>query len=228
MSDFKTALSANFINRRTGAMISQLPLVNSINVNVDIRQLTTTFDFDIELRFSDKNDLKSHDFVEFYFMLNNQKWQVACGFVEDLVSDTGPSLLKFQANGRDFMGQFFNIPFLNAVPISQASLTSLLATVINQTYHTNAGKQDMYLAEYCRLKGLQRKIVDLGAEGGSLMVPQVSDSMMAPIIQSIADEAFNVVYQNRFGQAVIWGRSNVDKNSTGLTSVSPVEFLSTL
>ena len=217
MSDLKPAIKANFINRRTGAMISEVPLVNSITLNVDARQLATTFDFDILHRFLDKNDLSSHDFVEFYFILKGQPFQVGCGFVEDLVKETGHDSLKFQANGRDFMGQFFNIPFMKAVPISQTTLKSFLGSIVNQNYYVNSEKQDTYLAEYCRLKGIARTIVDLGAEGGALTVPQVTDSMIAPVLQNMADEAFNVIYQNRLGQAVIWGRSSIDSVDTGLT-----------
>ena len=197
MSDYKPTIFTSFINRRTGKVIYQIPVMNRLSLHKDIRQLTDTFDFDINYRLSDKIDLQSHDFVEFYFLLNGNKHQISCGFVEDFVSETTATAHHFQANGRDFLGQLFNLNFIKAFPFKETTMLGLVSACV----------ENAYLPEYAKLKNLPQIVVDNGAYAGSLIVPELTDSKIAPILQSTADEVFNIVYQNRFGQAVVWGRN---------------------
>jgi hypothetical protein len=44
----------------------------------------------------------------------------------------------------------------------------------------------------------------------------LTDSKRAPVLQQTADEIFNVVFQNRFGQLVIWGRDSLDDLDSNL------------
>lgn len=209
MSDFRTPLYTSFINRRTGATIDSIPVLNRVTLNKDIRTMTDTFDFDISYRLSEKIDLRSHDFVEFYFIIDDAKFQVGCGFVEDFVKRTSASSHNFQANGRDFLGQLFNLPFLEAKRYDQTSLQKFAFKCI----------ENAYLPEYLALKGINasRAVVNDGAYTGPLLVPELSDAKIAPVLQQTADETFNIVYQNRFGQMVLWGRGSLNNLDTGLT-----------
>lgn len=203
MSDLKTIIKTRFINRRTGQTITSIPEQNNINITIDIRTLTTTFDFDILFRFGERIDIRSHDFIEFYYDLPNNggEFQVACGFIEDFVRETGDNKLRFQGNGRDFLGQLFNLPFLSARPNNNTTITSFIASSLYNSY----------LLEYLNLKGIKKTISNKGAYGGLLIIPQLAGAKIAPVIQQMTDEIFNVVYQNRKGQCVIWGRSFLDE-----------------
>lgn len=202
MSDFKTAMFVNFINRRTGKAIKEIPVMNRLTLNKDIRQLCDSFDFEVSYRLSDKIDLHSHDFVEFYFIFNGERFQVGCGFIEDLTSKTSSTSHRFQANGRDFLGQLFNLNFLVAAPFKQATLLQFAKSCV----------ADAYLPEYLKTKGWTRTVMESGSYQHPLIIPQLTDSKRAPILQSMADEIFNTVYQHREGQMMIYGRAH--KNDT--------------
>lgn len=224
MSDNKSAIYCTFINRRNGQAITSVPLVNHISINVDITQLVSTFDFDVMFRLNEKIDLKSHDFVEFYYLDSGKKHQILCGFIEDFVKTTSSSSLKFQANGRDFLGQFLDIPFIAPKPIDVTSLVALTTKIIDQTYDIEGDPNGTYIKEYAKIKNRPRTVIDNGAYKSTVIVPELSDSKVGPILQSIADDVITVVYLNRFGQVVLWGRdidgvdgANVNSSDTGLT-----------
>lgn len=217
MSDYRTIIYCNFISRRTGRSIEQVPIANRISVNRDITQLADTFDFEVKFRRGDKIDIRSHDFVEFYFLLNGQRFQICCGYLEDFVRTTDPSGLIFQANGRNFLGQFFNLPFLKARPIDTTTIPSFCQKIVEQSLIIGGEASGTYLKEYLSLKGVKRLIVNLGAFDGAVNIPELSDAKIAPVLQSITEEVNNCVYQNRHGQLVIWGRSSLNSNDTGLT-----------
>lgn len=207
VSDYKAALYATFINRRDGTKTTSVPAQNRITINKDMRSFCDSFDFDILFRFDDTIDLHSHDFVEFYFIepTTKKNFQVCCGYVEDFVKETTQNSLRFQANGRDFLGQLFNIPFLKAKPLDQTTVLSFLSTVINQKYYTNAAQQDTYLAEYLRINNRTKQIEDLGAATGALLVPNLSDSKVAPVLQQTLETVLNFIYQDRKGRVVVFG-----------------------
>ena len=217
MSDFRPTMFANFINRRSGSIIKEVPIMNRVTVNKDIRQLCDSFDFDISFRFSDKVDLHSHDFVEFYFLIDGNPFQISCGFLEDFTKETSPTSHTFKANGRDFLGQFFNIPFLKAKSFDQTTLMVFLQSLISQSYVNADETKMMYLHEYLKFKGIKRQIINMGAFAGPLLVPELSDAKVAPIMQQLADEVYNIIYQNRLGQVVVWGRDQLSAMDTGLT-----------
>lgn len=224
MSDQKTILYCNFINRRTGQKISQVPIPNRLNLNIDATQFADAFDFDILFKFSDDVDLRSHDFIEVYFKLDGQDFQVFAGFLEDFVSETSDSTLRVQANGRCFLGQLMSLPFLKANPIALTSMISFCQKVVDQSLTIGGDGSGTYLKEYLKLKGITRTVVDLGAYRGGLTVPELSDAKIAPVMQSLAEEVNNIIYQNRFGQMIVWGRdlngvskANLSTNRTGLT-----------
>ena len=178
-------------------MIQTIPTVNRLSLHKDIRQFTDTFDFDISYRIDDKIDLHSHDFVEFYFYRDGQKFQIGCGFVEDFVSETSATAHTFQANGRDFLGHLFNIPFLEASPFKETSMLNFLNYCIKKSY----------MPEYLNFKKQPNAVVDNGAYKDLLIIPELTDAKIAPVVQSMTEEVFNIVYQNRFGQLVVWGRN---------------------
>lgn len=205
MSD---VIYANFINRRNKSAVTGVPLLNHINVNVDVTKLSDTFDFQIAYGLKEQVDLRSHDFVEFYFTTSKGlRYQIFCGYVEDFVRETTSNAHTFSGSGRNFLGQTMSVPFLSAKAYDQTSLKSFLSSCL----------KSLYLNEYLGMKGVQRAIVDRGAYAGRLLIPELSDSKIAPILQQTADEVFNVVYQNRFGQAVIWGRKSLDDQDTGFS-----------
>jgi len=210
MSDYKPNIYINFINRQKGEVITTIPAINRVTINKDIRQLTDSFDFDITFRLDSQIDINSHDFVEFYISLNNtrlsndknalgvsdgDKFQICCGFIEDFVKEISGNIFRFQANGRDFLGQLFNLPFFDAQPLKSASLYDFLSYSIKNTY----------MEKYLEHKGIKRIVIESGAYQNPLLVPQLSDAMRAPVLQQTADEVYNIIYQNRFGQAIIWG-----------------------
>jgi hypothetical protein len=208
MSDFKAVIRADFINRRKGKRITSVPVQNRITVNKDIRSLTDSFDFEISFRFGEEIELHSHDFVEFYFYLPNTKtkFQISCGYIEDFVKETNSSALKFQANGRDFLGQFFSLPFLKAKTFNQTSTLNFLTEVIKQEYKTDGQKQDTYLAEYLRFNNRTQLVLDHGASKTPLNIQNLSDAKIAPVVQQSYEEVMNIVYQHRKGSVVVWGR----------------------
>lgn len=226
MSDNRPSIFLSFINRRTGKRLTTFPTVNRVSINKDIRQFCDSFDFDISFRVTDKIDLHSHDFVEFFIVVADVKFQICCGYLEDFVKETSSSTHTFKANGRDFLGQLFSVPFLIAKPAEQTTLLQFAESILNQSYFVNNGqKQDTYLSEYLGLKGMSRKVVDLGAYKGPLIIPELSDSKIAPILQSTADEVFTTIYQNRFGQMVLYGRdhsADFTKNGDGTLTANKV------
>lgn len=220
MSDYKSIIYCNFINRRTGRAISHVPIANRITLNRDITQFADTFDFDVKFRFGEVIDLRSHDFVEFYFILEGQRYQVGCGFLEDFVRTTEAGSLQFQANGRTFTGQLFNIPFLKANFINTTTLKSFADNIVNQSILIGGDNFGIYLKEYLKYKGVTRFVVEDGNFQGAVNITELSDAKIAPVMQSISEEVNSVFFQNRHGQLVIWGRgsngSNVNTNDTGL------------
>ena len=196
MSDYKPTIFATFINRRMNTEITAVPVMSHFSLSKDIRQLCDTFDFEIEYRLSENIDLHSHDFVEFYFMVSGTKFQIGCGFIEDLTSEVTPSAHKFKANGRDFLGQLFSINFLQANPVDQTTLVHFAEICI----------QKSYLPTYLAFRHRTRAIMDLGAYKGSVTIHELTDQKIAPVLQSTADEIFNTVYQDREGRLVIYGR----------------------
>jgi hypothetical protein len=182
-------------------VIQTIPTVNRLSLHKDIRQFTDTFDFDISYRIDANIDLHSHDFVEFYFMLDGAKFQIGCGFVEDFVSETSSNQHHFQANGRDFLGQLFNLNFLQAFPFKETTMINFL----------NACIANAYMPKYLDYKKIPNRVINNGAYAGSLVIQELTDAKIAPIVQSTADEVYNVVYQNRLGQLVVWGRNSPDE-----------------
>jgi hypothetical protein len=199
MSDYKPILRANFINRRTGEVIADLPMANHISLNLDMRQLSDTFDFDFMFRRDDSIDLRSHDFVEFFFKDDSGiPFQVAAGFIQTIATETGANTHRYQANGNDFLGQLLNLPFLIAKPVDQ---TTVLA-------FTNLCLSGGYLNTYLNYKGLQRSVVDRGIYPGTIQIQELTDAKRGPVLQQTLSAIYNTIYQDRFGRAVIYGRDN--------------------
>lgn len=212
MSDQKNILLANFINRRTGKEMTAIPISNRISLNCDMRQLCDSFDFDFLYRREDSIDLESADFVEFYFKIDGMKVQVSCGFIETFVQDTSANQHRFQANGRDFLGQLFNIPFLIANPLAQ---TSMQQFVKNTCINIPAKRDDdqyiylnTYLAQYQYYRGVTRYFVDRGAYASTIAVPELTDAKIGPVLQQTIEQVYNVIYLDRFGRVNVYGRDN--------------------
>jgi len=211
MSDFKSILRANFINRRTGSVISSVPISNNISLNLDMRQFTDSFDFDFLYKRNQNIDLRSHDFVEFFFKDQDSgiPFQVSCGFIETITSDTGPTTHRYQANGRDFLGQLFNLPFLVAKPFDNISLIQFARFCL----------QGSYLETYFKYKGLQQLVVDRGVYPGNILIPELTDAKRGPVLQQTADAVYNAIYMDRFGRMNIYGNSNRLQFSQSLNNI---------
>ena len=208
MSEYKSNIYANFLHRKSGRLVAGIPIINRITINKDLRQLCDTFDFDIEFGINDKIELSSHDFVEFYTLIDKEMFPISCGFIEDFTKETSSGTHKFQANGRDFLGQLLGLPFLNVKPFDQTNL-------VNFVYSCLEGS---YLLEWCKFKGINgQQVIDQGSYKGPVNVPELSSAKRGPVLQQTADEVYSLVYQNRFGQAVVWGRDARKKTNTGHT-----------
>lgn len=219
MSNTQPAIFARFINRRKGLTASPVAPLSRISINKDLRQFCDTFDFEITLKLDDVADIRSHDFIEFYTIIDGAKFQIGAGYIEDFVKDTASNAHRIQANGRDFMGQLFTLPFFKAKAIQTTTIMKFAELIVSQNYIIREDQNDhtTYMHEYLNLKNVSRKVVDAGAYKLLVNIPELSDSKVAPILQSTAEELFNVVYQNRFGQMTIWGNDNLNEFITGET-----------
>lgn len=201
MSDAKPAIQINFISRDTGQRINSIPAMTSFSMNMDMTKYTDVFDFEVTFRFKDRIEIKSHDFLEMYYILNGKKQQIGCGFIEDFVKTTGNNMLKFQGNGRDFLGQTLKVPFITAAPVKEASIVNFTTFALSF--------DQLYVNKYLSMRGaLAGKVVDMGSYQGPLIIKATSDLMIGAVLQEMSDTCMSMLFQDRNGRVIVYGREN--------------------
>lgn len=198
MSGNAPAIKARFLSRSAGGMrvIEGVPTSSRINFNTDVRQIAANFDFQFEFLPSESFPVKSHDIVEFYFDLDGVPFQIGTGYVEDFVKDTSDAADTFHANGRNLMGQLMDIPFTVQIINKGQTLKAFVEKALDNTYAKS----------YAAFRGLHRSIVDVNSYPGPLTICTDGQRKRGPIVQEYADLVFNLVYMNRLGQVVLYGR----------------------
>jgi hypothetical protein len=205
VSDLKAVLQIAFISRSTGQRIAAIPAMSQISMNQDMSKFTDVVDFEVTFRFKDRIELQSHDFWELFYIYDNAKFQLGCGFVEDFVKATGNSSLKFQGNGRDFLGQTLKVPFVTSSPVKNASIVNFTRFAL--------GYDLLYVNQYAKFRGISNVVVDNGSYQGPLLIKATSDLMIGSVLQEMSDTCQSMIYQNRHGQVIVYGRENrVDIN----------------
>lgn len=199
MSGNAPIIQATFLKRSNGTITeyTAIPQTSRLNYNFDVRRIANSFDIELSFGADETFPVKSHDFVEFFFMLDGAKYQIGCGFLEDFMIEDGVDSFVLRVNGRSQTGQLMLIPFKVQSHYASMQLFTFLSTAL----------RDTYVADYAAFRNLKQSIVDQGAYQGNLAV--VTDMMRkrGAIVQEYADLALNLVYQNRLGQVVVYGRT---------------------
>jgi hypothetical protein len=177
--------------------ITDVPAPSSLNLKMDVNSITHSFDFVLELGPNESFKPQSHDLVEFYTFIDGAEHQLAVGFLEDALLDTNANGTTIKVNGRGLLGQWVNIPFLTQIHANQSlDVVSLAQRAAFRTY----------CEAYAKLRG--RSVVrGRGAYPGKLLVSTNTDQKRAAVVQAAADLALNLIFENRFGQAEVYGRN---------------------
>jgi len=197
-------LSATFLSR-SGSSISEydaVPIASSINFHTDVRQYSGAFDFNMEFTKNEKFPLKSHDFVEFWYTIGGQRFQVGVGFLETFVRNTQPGSYTIQCNGRELIGQTIDIPFKTGFHSEPTALARFVPKAIN----------GLYLPLYTSFRGVTPPIVSLNSYTGPIQIVTDDMRMRGATMQEYAELVMNLIYQSRHGQVVLYGR-NADSNN---------------
>jgi hypothetical protein len=204
-----SVLKASFLNRQGSNITAYdaLPVASSINLNRDARQFSGTFDLSMQLTAAEAFPVKSHDFVEFYFDLPTGRFQVGTGFLEDTIKETGESSYTIKANGREHIGQLVNIPFNKGFIFKQEPLVRFIPRTLINTY----------LSSYAAFRNLGAPLVNLNAFVGPIQFVANGLNRRGAVIQEGADLSCDLVFQDRLGRVVIYGR----KESGGVLDASP-------
>jgi len=198
------AIFATFIDRRNLVEYSIQPKVNVLGFNSDMRRFTGAFEFEVEFGADESVDINSHDFVEFYFFMGSQKFQIGVGFIEDFVKKTSAAGNVLQGNGRDLLAQLMLFPYKERVYQSGLTYREFLTTALDNTY----------IPTYLKFRNRPTSIVDLGMFNGPMIFTDVATSQRAQVVQEYAELAQNIVYLDRLGRMVVYGR---DSRSLGDT-----------
>lgn len=197
----EAAIQATFINRATKTEYTSLPAPSSCTYNTDLRLFTDSFDFEIKFPRDMQIDVRSHDFVEFFFMLGGAKFQIGVGFIETLKSHAAADGYTFQGNGRDLLGQMIGIPFKENLHANELTMMNFLPLALGG---------NSYVYEYLRFRNLSNKIVNRGAYPKLLQFSSTAMVNRGAVIEEYADLAMNRVYLDRLGRVTVYGRPNVD------------------
>lgn len=215
----RTALQANSSGKTPRLSV---PPPTSLVYNTDINTFTDVFSLEIDLAPDDLFDIQSHDFVEFYFELDNpapgyqKRHQIGVGFLEKFHRDSSPTRVKIMANGRDLFGENMFAPFV--VPVRQ-NLTL-------KDFLTSKVIKGSYLEAYHSIRGQGRStLVDRGAFGTQMFFRSDLEQKKGALIQNYAGLAINVVFMNRLGQVEILGRPGTLGSTAPSVSSSPLGIL---
>ena len=191
-------IQVTFLNRSTGDIIENdtVPIPSQLNFTTDVRQFSGSFDLEMELGDGEEFDVQFHDFVEFWFTANGQKYQIGVGFLEDFVADDTPNSAIIHGNGREFTGQLINIPFRKQIISSGVAYETLLRNGIKQGY----------FQEYANFRNLSDVLSGPNRYAGYLTVLTQQTMNVGAVLQEYGDLVLNVMYQNRLGQLEVYGR----------------------
>lgn len=195
------AIQATFINRRTKAEYTSVPGPSALTYNTDMRLFTDSFDFEVRIGRNTLIDIRSHDFVEFYFVLDGQKFQIGVGYLETFKQHASADGYTFQGNGRDLLGQLISIPFREQIYWQNLTMMAALPKAISNS---------AYVYEYLRLRNLSASIIDRGAYKGGMLFSSSAMVNRAAVIEEYAELAMNRVYLDRLGRITIYGRNKVN------------------
>ena len=197
-SGTNSAIECAFIDRVNKKYYSEQPkYISSITYSTDIRQMSSSFDFEIQYGRDKVPDIKSHDFVEFFTTINGQKHQIGVGIIEDFVKKISSKGAVFQGNGRDFLSQLFYLPF--KVNLNKEGNSFL--HIINEAI------DGCYLLDYLKFKNFDQSVKDYGLFHGPMLFKSTITQMKAAVLQEYADLAQNIIYQDRLGSLCVYGRS---------------------
>lgn len=194
------ALQATFINRAAGAEYTSLPGASSLTYNTDMRLFTDSFDFEVKFGRKQSVQINSHDFVEFYFLLDGVKFQVGVGFVETFKQHATADGYVFQGNGRDLLGQLIDIPFKEQLHWPGLTMKSFLPKALSNS---------AYVYEYLNFRNRSIEIVDRGAYPSGMLFTSTAMVNRGAVIEEYAELAMNRVYLDRLGRVTVYGRANV-------------------
>lgn len=198
---------ANLIDRKNRIDYVVQPKIKQLSYGTDMRQFTGAFDFEIQFGPFEKVSINSHDYIEFFFYLGNQKHQIGVGFIEDFVKHTSAEGNVFQGNGRDLLAQIMLFPFK----------TRTYKNGISYQQFLNLSLENTYLLDYLSMKNRSSNVVDFGMYKKQMIFTDVITAPRAQIVQEYAELAQNLVYQDRFGRMVVYGRSHRNAGATNVT-----------
>lgn len=203
-------LNATFINRRTGQTYESKTvssnggevLPGALSYTTNMQQLAGAFELEILFDRTDRPDLRSHDFVEFWFDLNGTRHQVGVGFMEKFNKKQTSSGLMVQANGRELIGQMISLPF----KIQQRYDNYLLTRFVDKI----CMGEGVYLTEYLKFRNRSDAAVDRGSYRWPMLFVTSAESNRGGVIQEYAELSIACVFQDRLGRVCIYGRNAMD------------------
>ncbi len=211
MSGTASPIQMTFL-KRTGTSYSEykaVPVASSLSYSTDVRQFSGAFDFQIELANDESFSPKSHDAVEFWVNADGVQNPIGVGFLEDFADDTDEKQSDFKVNGRDLIGQLINMPFITHKIYDNLTIEAFTRFALSNTY----------LSDYLKFRGGLPLIVNQGAYANPLLVVTANSVKRAATLQSYAELAMNLIYQNPRGQVEIYGRQEAT-NPLGVLTVA--------
>ena len=188
------------------------PVPTNLNYNTSIRAFTDAFSLTVELTEDENFDIGSHDFVEFFFEMDNPadgfkaRHQIGVGFLEKFNKQTSAATSNIQANGRDLFGQFLFAPFTKPI----AGQTKTLKTFINDVISGS------YLDIYFGFRGDGKsKLVDKGLFSRTMLFRSDLEEKKGETLQKYAELAINLLYMNRLGQVEVIGKPGTTGSTAG-------------
>ena len=197
----KFQLGITFINRVTGkeyaTRIMPKGAVPSFRFKTDMLNFSDVFDFKIGLPKNETYDFGSHDFCEFFFIVNEQKIPIGVGYIEDFVDTEGVSQIIIATSGRDLMGRLVDVPFRKAIQVNELGLLDIYSRICSGEY----------VQRYAQIKGRKGYIKTNNHYTGKMLYAANSSQLKGRILQRYTNElALNVAYSDENGFINIRGR----------------------
>lgn len=192
-------IEAEFYSRSENAFYESTIIPSSISYQKDLRMFSGSFD----LTFAYNNDqdvaqIQSHDFVVFSYALpNGRKHQIGVGYLDDEVTKTDAQSSVATFNGLELIGQLMDNPFAKSDQFRKTTLLNFIREAV----------KGEYIDLYAKVSGVD-PVFGINNYRGNARLSRDLTQTKGALIQQYADEAINMVYQNRLGQVVLYGGSN--------------------